>query len=101
MVKSIVININKHPRAGSHLDEEFLIFENINSNESAIYLKVRGEDEQGFNRQYFMRKELYGFKAFSAQSLCVIESWHGAVARHRFDTKVVEDGWLSANKITQ
>jgi len=48
-----------------------------------------------------MKEKCYGFKAFQAKDLTVMESWHGYLARHRFDIKVVEDGWLSANNISQ
>jgi len=38
LAKSVIQNINNHPRAAAKIDEELLIFSNIHTNEHAIYL---------------------------------------------------------------
>ena len=55
---------------------------------------------KGFTRTYFTQKSCLGWKGLQALKVDVLESAHGLAAKNKWDTKVIEDGFLSENEIT-
>ena len=101
VMKQILKRINSSTKSPCRFDENFLALVYHGTTDYAVYIQCTGHNPVGFNRQYFSNKTSLGGRLLKMAYLELIEQSHGAVAKSKFDSKIIADGWLALNDPTQ